>query len=166
MRVMVVALLAFASGCSQPETTPAQREADVEKAIAEVEAAQTPPPDVVTPERITPEDRSRFKLSTGGCSFAVDNPELGSLAILQLNTGFMKFDGAIDRFAPDPGGGEGPVGTSRRYDSGRHSLQVDYPEGIGTEQGSETMRYLARITLLDGRDREVYVAEGFAFCGS
>ena len=166
MRRCVIGLVALAlAGCGEPEMTPAQREADVERAIAEVEAAQTPPPDVVTPERITEAERARLAMSESGCSFAVNNPELGAQAILQLNVGYMKFAGALERFAPDAGAADGPAGTSTRYDGGRHALTVSYDTTAATRAAGDGLSVPTRITLQDGRKRTVYVAEGTSLCG-
>lgn len=161
-----VVLFAMAiAACGAEEKSPAEREADVERAIAEVEAAQTPPPDVVAPQRITAEERARFGLSQGGCSFAVNNPELGAQAILQMNVGYMKFDGAMERFAPDAGSGDGPAGTSTQYDGGRHGLSIRFDIAAMQKAGGDLVTVPAQITLQDGRRRTVYVAEGTALCG-
>lgn len=153
------------AACEEEAKSPAQRDADEERAIAEVEAAQTPPPDVVAPQRITADERARFGLSEGGCSFAVNNPELGAQAILQMNVGYMKFDGVMERFAPDAGSGGGPAGTSTQYDGGSHGLLVRFDAAAAQKAGGEMVSMPAQITLQDGRRRTVYVAEGTALCG-
>lgn len=153
------------TGCGEEAQTPAQKEAEIERAIAEVEAAQTPPPDVVAPQRITEEERVRLNLSEGGCSFAVNNPELGAQAILQMNVGYMKFDGDMERFAPDAGSGGGPAGTSTQYDGGSHGLLVRFDTAATQKVGGDQVTMPAQITLQDGRKRTVYVAEGTALCG-
>lgn len=162
---VTVALAALLTGCGEPEKTPAQQELDDERAIAEVEAAQTPPPDVVTPQRITAEERQRYNLSDSGCAFAVNNPELGAQAIMQMNVGYMKFDGVMERFAPDAGAADGPAGTSTQYDGGRHGLIVRFDTDKAAKAGGDAVSVPTRITLQDGRDRTVYVAEGTALCG-
>ena len=159
------AVLALVSGCADKQKSRAQKEVDDERAIAEVEAAQTPPPDVVTPQRITDAERARYKLSDTGCSFAVNNPEIGAQAILQLNVGYMKFDGTMERFAPDAGSEGGPAGTSTKYDGGTHALLVRFDSTKASKSGSEGISVPTRITLQDGRKRTVYVAEGTAICG-
>ncbi|WP_375290364.1 hypothetical protein [Qipengyuania sp.] len=163
---IAAACAAGLSGCSEQEPSEPQQQADIDKAVAEVEAAQTPPPDVVTPQRITSDQRERYKFSPNGCDFAVNAPELGALAILQLNVGYMQFEGEIERFAPDAGAGEGPFGTSLRYNSGRHVLRIEYVNAQGKPQGSQATSYPARLELQDGRDRTVYVAEGVALCST
>ena len=163
--MMVVLMVGVLAGCADKEKSRAERNADAERAIAEVEAAQTPPPDVVTPQRITDAERERYKFSEGGCAFAVNNPELGAQAILQMNVGYMKFDGAIERFAPDAGSGGGPAGTSTKYDGGSHGLVVAFDQSKAVKAGGESVSVPARITLQDGRKRTVYVAEGTALCG-
>ena len=163
LAIGAVALLL--AGCGEEVKTPAQQDADDERAIAEVEAAQTPPPDVVAPERITAEDRARLNLGDTGCSFAVNNPEVGAQAILQMNVGYMKFDGSMERFAPDAGSGGGPAGTSTRYDGGSHGLVVSFDARAAEKAGGEMVSMPARLTLQDGRRRTVYVAEGTALCG-
>lgn len=165
-RVLTIGVAAaLLAGCGEEPRSQAQREADDEKAIAEVEAAQTPPPDVVAPERITVAERERYKLSEGGCSFAVNNPELGAQAILLMNVGYMKFDGVMERFAPDAGSGDGPSGTSTQYDGGRHGLQVRFDTAAAAKAGGDMVTMPAQITLQDGRKRTVYVAEGTVLCG-
>ena len=152
------------AGCGEEPKSPGQEAAEAERAIAEVEAAQTPPPDVVAPERITAKERARYALSESGCSFAVNNPELGAQAILQMNVGYMKFDGAMERFAPDAGSGGGPAGTSTRYDGGSHGLIVRFDSKESEKAGGDMVTMPARITLQDGRRRTVYVAEGTVLC--
>lgn len=159
-----IAVLALLSGCDKQEKSPAQQARDDERAIAEVEAAQTPPPDVVTPERITDDERARYKLSDSGCSFAVNNPEIGAQAILQMNVGYMKISGEMERFAPDAGSGDGPAGTSGKYDGGRHALLVRYDTANADRADGDRISVPTRITLQDGRGRTVYVAEGTALC--
>lgn len=159
------AVATLLAGCGEEVKSQAQQDAEDERAIAEVEAAQTPPPDVVAPERITDEERARFNLSEGGCSFAVNNPEVGAQAILQMNVGYMKFDSEMERFAPDAGSGGGPAGTSTRYDGDSHGLIVAFDTGAAEKVGGDAVSMPARITLQDGRRRTVYVAEGTALCG-
>lgn len=161
----VAATAVLLAGCADKEKTAAQKEVDAERAIAEVEAAQTPPPDVVTPERITPQERVKYKLSDSGCAFAVHNPELGAQAIMQMNVGYMKFDGDLERFAPDAGAGGGPAGTSTKYDGGTHALLVKFETARAQNQGGEGTSIPTQITLQDGRGRTVYVAEGTSLCG-
>lgn len=165
MRGVILMTVALVAGCGETGKSAAQRERDDEKAIAEVEAAQTPPPDVVAPQRITDEERARYQLSDSGCAFAVNNPELGAQAILQMNVGYMKFDGAMERFAPDAGAGDGPAGTSTRYDGGRHGLSVSFDQAQAAKAAGDTISVPTRITLQDGRKRTVYVAEGTSLCG-
>lgn len=162
--LLPVCVFALAA-CAPEERTLAQQEADAERAIAEVEAAQTPPPDVVTPERITAEERTRFGLSDRGCAFAVNNPELGAQAILQMNVGYLKLDGEMERFAPDAGAGDGPAGTSTRYDGDSHGVEVRFDTSRAAQASSERVSVPTRITLQDGRGRTVYVADGTALCG-
>jgi hypothetical protein len=164
--VMVLGVAAgLLLGCSETQKSRAQQEIDDERAIAEVEAAQTPPPDVVTPQRITAEERARYKLSESGCAFAVSNPELGAQAILQMNVGYMKFDGTMERFAPDAGASDGPAGTSTKYDGGRHGLGVRFDQAKAETAAGSSLSVPTQITLQDGRGRTVYVAEGTSLCG-
>lgn len=166
MRGMIVAAAAvLLGGCGEAEKSGAQQAIEDERAIAEVEAAQTPPPDVVTPQRITDEERARFQLSDSGCVFAVSNPELGAQAILQMNVGYMKFDGSMERFAPDAGAADGPAGTSTRYDGGRHGVLVRFDQARTVKAAGGSVSVPTQITLQDGRDRTVYVAEGTSLCG-
>lgn len=163
---LIVALGAILlSGCGNEGKSVADQAMSDERAIAEVEAAQTPPPDVVSPERITEEERARYKLAEGGCAFAVNNPELGAQAIMQMNVGYMKFDGDLERFAPDAGSSDGPAGTSGKYDGGTHGLLVDYRTSASEATDGGRVTVPTTITLRDGRGRTVYVAEGTSLCG-
>lgn len=166
MRSWIGAVIAAASlaACGEPDGSAAQREMDAEKAIAEVEAAQTPPPDVVTPERITDDERQRFGLSDTGCAFAVNHPEVGAQAILQLNVGYLKFDGGMERFAPDAGSSDGPSGTKTRYDGDSHSLIARFDSDLAAKGPGGVLTIPTQIRLQDGRDRTVYVAEGTSLC--
>lgn len=165
-RLVMVALAAvLLAACAEEQKSRAQQEVEDEKAIAEVEAAQTPPPDVVTPQRITAEERARYKLSESGCAFAVNSPEVGAQAILQMNVGYMKFDGVMERFAPDAGASGGPAGTSSRYTGGRHGLSVRFDQAKAEKAAGGSLSVPTQITLQDGRDRTVYVAEGTSLCG-
>lgn len=157
-------LIVLLAGCEEPKKSAAEQQIDAERAVAEVEAAQTPPPDVVAPERITDAERVRFGLSDGGCAFAVNNPEIGAQAILQMNVGYMKLDGEMARFAPDAGASDGPSGTSTRYDGGSHGIVVDFETARAEAAGGDRLSVPARITLQDGRGRTVYVADGTALC--
>ena len=167
MRGLVIAAvaMAFLAGCGETAKSRAQQEIDDEKAIAEVEAAQTPPPDVVTPERITDDERERYRLSDSGCAFAVNNPEVGAHAILQINVGYMKLDGEMERLAPDAGAADGPAGTKTRYDGGSHALLVRFDTAKASKAGGDAVSIPSQITLQDGRGRTVYVAEGTSLCG-
>lgn len=165
MRGILVVAAVLVSACAEEKKSLAEQDAEDERAIAEVEAAQTPPPDVVTPERITDEERARYKLSESGCAFAVNNPELGAQAILQMNVGYMKFDGAMERFAPDAGAADGPAGTSTKYDGGRHGLIVRFDTEGAAKAGGDVLSVPTQITLQDSRRRTVYVAEGTSLCG-
>lgn len=162
--ILAIGIVALLAGCASDKRTDAQRDADDERAIAEVEAAQTPPPDVVSPERITAEERERYGLSDGGCSFAVNNPELGAQAILLMNVGYMKFGGTMERFAPDSGSGGGPAGTSTKYDGGSHGLVVRFDTAAANKTAPDMMNVPTQITLQDGRGRSVYVADGTSLC--
>lgn len=163
--MMAVAAAVLLTACGEVPKSRAQQEVEDERAIAEVEAAQTPPPDVVTPQRITAEERARYNLSDSGCAFAVNNPEIGAQAILQMNVGYMKFDGAMERFAPDAGAADGPAGTSTRYDGGRHGLEVRFDQDKTAKTAGDSVSVPTQITLQDGRGRIVYVAEGTSLCG-
>lgn len=167
MKVRTIVALAaiMASGCQKEGESLADKARSDEAAIAEVEAAQTPPPDVVTPQRISEDERARYKLADGGCAFAVNNPELGAQAILQMNVGYMKFESEMERFAPDAGSGGGPAGTSRKYDGGRHALLIAYDAASSQPVDGNRVIIPTKITIQDGRGRTVYVAEGTSLCG-
>ena len=153
------------AACGSEPTPEEQAKIDA-KAIAEVEANQTPPPDVVSPQILTNDDFETHAISGLGCSFAPSGGGDDPVAVTLVRYGFMKIDDAVERFAPDAGSAESAFGTRVKYDSGRHSMRLELDDGDGEAVGTETVVHDARLIVKDGRDRTVYEARGEAFCGA
>lgn len=159
-----VAVLALA-GCGENISPEEQARRDAQ-AVAEVRATQIAPPVPVTLQPIGFADIEEQGMIGLGCSFLAENGGNEAVAITMGNAAFAKRGGKVMRLAPDRGSAENPVGTQAKYDGREFSLQLDLLEEEGEQVGMETMGYDARLTLIDGRDRVLYRADGTAQCGA
>lgn len=165
MRFFVVGAVVALAACGSDVTPEEQTRLD-EKAIAEVEASQIPPADLVEPQTLSQTDFEEHDMYGVGCGFVPEGGGEDPIAVTFLDDAYMKIDDSIERFAPDPGSTESVFGTRVRFDGARHSMQLDLTDREGEQVGMETMAHDARLTMRDGRDRVVYEARGKATCGS
>lgn len=156
--------LALAS-CGERELSPAEQAELDEEAIAQVEAAQKPPPAPLSPQAIRYPDIERHEIYGASCAFVPDGGGVGAIAIAMREAGYMKLEGDIERFAPDPGSSELPLGTRSKYVGGAWSFQLELT-GDASQTGSETFEHRARFTVRNDRDQIAYEAEGLAQCGT
>ncbi|NVD43759.1 hypothetical protein [Qipengyuania atrilutea] len=157
------------TACSEREPTAeetAQKAAEDAADIAAVEAAQTPPAESVAPQRILYEDIEANDMYGASCAFIPEGSSDRPIALALADSGFMKIDGDIERFAPDMGSAESAFGSRTRYDGRRLSFMIDIAEGDGRQIGIETVEHQANFTVRDGRNETVYRAVGTAQCGS
>ncbi len=172
MRKAVLFLPLLLMACSEPELTPEQQEAAEERAIAAVEAAQTIPPEPVTPEPILFADIERYDLFGAGCSFMpggrpAEAPDgAGVLALTSKGGAYIKIESELHRLAPDVGSPELPLGTRGKYDGREFALILDIAAEEGAPSGMETIDFPARLVLRNARDQTVYAETGIAQCGS
>lgn len=172
MRKAVLFLPLLLIACGEPELSPEQREAAEERAIAAVEAAQTIPPEPVTPQPIAFADIERYGLFGAGCSFMpggkpAQTPNgAGALALTSERGAYVKIEGELHRLAPDAGSPELPLGTRGKYDGKEFSMILDIAGEEGEPSGMETIDYPARFVLRNARDQTVYAETGIAQCGS
>ncbi|MXO73826.1 hypothetical protein GRI40_01130 [Altererythrobacter aerius] len=158
--------LLMLSACAEEEgPSPAEKARMNEAAVAEVKAAQVPPPTPVTPDTIGFADVEQYDLFGAGCNFALADSGT-PVALLQPERGYMKIDGKLVPFAPDAGSDVLPLGTRSRYTGAAWSLILDLSSAEGKQSGMETVDYPARFVLRNDRDQIVYQASGIAQCGS
>ena len=164
---MIGLMLAAASvaSCSEEMSPEEQRTADAAD-IAAVEALQTPPPQPIVPQPIGYPDIEKHNLYGAGCSFAPEGGGLGAIALAQTKAGYMKIDNAIQRFAPDVGSAEMPLGTRAKYDGTSNSFRLSLLDEKGKQSGMETVDFKAHLVVRNSSDAIVYEADGIAQCGS
>lgn len=165
-KALPVVFLTLLTACGEPGPTAEEQARLDAQAIAEVEAAQVPPPEMLAPQTMDFADFERHGILGVGCSFAPAGGGEDPIAVAMTDAAYMKIDGAIDQFASDAGSAQSAYGTWTGYDSGSHSMQLELLDGEGKQVGMETIEHEARLTLRDGRDRVVYDAEGTALCGA
>lgn len=164
MRYLVcVAVLALA-GCGENLSPEEQAREDAQD-VAEVRAAQIAPPVPITLQPIGFADIEAQGMIGMGCSFLAEGGS-EALAITMGDAAFAKRGDEVMRLAPDRGSAENPLGTQVKYDGRAFSMELDLRDSEGEQVGIETMRYDARLTLTDGRDRVLYRADGTAQCGA
>lgn len=168
MRIaLVLTGLSLLAACGEPELSPQEQERRDAAAVAEVEAAQTPPAMPIDPQAISFADIERENLFGAGCAFLTGAGGGDPIVLTQRGEGYMKLDGAIVRFAADPGSDDLPLGTRRKYTGGEYAFEVIMDPGSGSQSGMETVDYPgSRLTVRDGRSRTVFQADGLVQCGS
>ena len=154
----------FLAGCGS-ETSPDDRTAADDRAVAMVEAANkaAPPVQLVTPEPILLPDIERYDLLGETCSYA-PGTSLGARVIAREADAFMKIDGDIERFAADPGSRELPMHTRSVYNSKGYSLVLSLKEDTGEDE--QRTSYEGSVTLRDAHGRIVYEGVGEAQCAA
>lgn len=161
MRLAIPLLILALAACSSEPT-----EEEIAADVAEVEANQEPPPEQFEPQAIVFADVEKNDLFGAGCNFMPDGSGEGSIAIAMAETGYMKRDGEILRFAADAGSAELPYLARRKYDGLVYSFALDIDEKSGMPSGDETTDYSGSLTVVDGENREVYASTGIVQCGA
>ena len=161
MRIAIPTLLLALAACSS-EPDEAERQADV----AEVEANQEAPAEVLELQPILYPDIEKNDLYGAGCSFAPDGGGLGAVALGLADEGYLKRNGEIVRLAADKGSDELPYLARRKYDGTDYSFTLDLDRESGAPTGDETSDYSGTLTVRDGKDRVVYSSTGIAQCGA
>lgn len=136
------------------------------QAVAEVEAHQDPPPEVLTPEIIKYPDMEKHEIYGAGCSFVPEGGGLGAIAIGMADEGYMKLGGEILVFAADKGSPELPYLARQKYDGLKYSFTLQLEQGNPANEGKEVVDFPARLTVNDGGGRAVYQSAGMAQCGA
>ncbi|MEZ5682509.1 MAG: hypothetical protein R3E14_14565 [Erythrobacter sp.] len=161
MRIAISLVLLSLAACSS-EPNEAERKA----AVAEVEANQEAPAEVLEPRPILYPDIEKNGLYGAGCSFAPDGGGLGAVALAMADEGYMKRGEEILQFAADKGSDELPYLARRKYDGKDYSFSLDLDRDSEAPSGEETSDYSGTLTVRDGKDRVVYSATGIVQCGA
>lgn len=166
-RAAVLAMLVGAGGlgaCSgEPElSAEEQARADAES-VAEIVAANTPPPDRPELQPIAFDDIRQNDLFGPNCSFFERDVET-PVAIAGGTIGALKLEGNVVRFAPDAGSEEGPNGTRRKYDGREVSFELAIDRDESTPLNKEALEAPASLLVRDGYNRVVYRHQGSAMC--
>lgn len=166
MRIAIL-LLAPSLGLAACNDEPSKEQQEIrdQADVAAVEALQKAPPKPIDPDPIRYPDIEKNKLYGASCAFAPEGGGLGAIALAMADAGYMKIDGAIQRFAPDPGSKEQPLGTRAKYDGRSYSFTLALGAGEGRQSGYETSDFSATLTVRNSGDEVVYQSEGIAQCG-
>ncbi len=165
MRAAILCLLPLALTACGSGLTPEEQRSRDDADIASVEALQEPQLVQLDPEPIRYPDIERENLYGAGCAFAPKGGGLGAIALAKASAGYMKIDGEIIHFAPDPGSAELPLGARHKYTSETYSFTLKLSEAEGVATGPETSNFAASLTVSDAKDRTVFDAQGIAQCG-
>ena len=157
-----MALLLTLAACA-PQKTAAEKRAEDDRAIAQVNAAQEikPPPKPIDPQPILFADIQKFDLFGAGCAFAPGN-SMGAVLLTRGKVATLLLDGRPLRFASDPGSVKLPLDTFSRYVSKELALSLTR---TGDETGEAT-RWAGHLVVTDPYDQVVYEADGLVQCGA
>ncbi len=158
---MVFALL-FLAACA-PEPTAAERRAADDRAIAQVNAAQTakPPPQMIAPQAILFGDIQKYDLFGAGCAFAPGD-SMGAVLLTRNKTAYIKIEDGLFRFASDPGSAKLPLDTFSRYVGKEMALSLTRADG----GAGEAARWAGHLVVTDAFDQVIYEADGQVQCGA
>ena len=157
-----MALLLTLAACA-PQKTAAEKRAQDDRAIAQVNAAQEikPPPKPIDPQPILFADIQKFDLFGAGCTFAPGN-SMGAVLLTRAKVATLLLDGHPVRFASDPGSVKLPLDTFSRYVGKELALSLTRS---GDEAGEAT-RWAAHLVVTDPLDQVIYEADGQVQCGA
>lgn len=164
MRWIIAAAPFVLAACG--EMTPAEEEAAREAAVAEVEANQEPPPELLKLDPIRFADIEKYNLYGAGCNFSPDGDASAPVALAQADAGYLIRRGELQKLASDKGSAEKPYMSYRKYDGLEYSFTLDFDEANGRQSGYETMDYDGTLTVRDGSDNVLYTAKGLVQCGA
>lgn len=163
----VIAIMAIATGlasCGDDPELSAEEQARADaKSVAEILAANTPPPDRPDLQLIAFDDVRRNDLFGPNCSFFERDVET-PVAIAGDEIGALKLEGNVVRFAPDAGSAEGPKGTRRKYDGREVSFELAINRDESVSLNKDAVEAPASLLVRDGYDRVVYRQQGSAIC--
>lgn len=159
---LALGLLALLAGCGR-EPTAAEKHAAEDRAIAQVNAAQTakPPPQTIAPQAILFADIQKYDLFGGGCAFAPGG-SMGAVLLTRAKAAYMKVEDGMVRFASDPGSAKLPLDTFSRYVGKEMALSLTRAGG----DAGEATRWAGHLVVTDAFDQVIYEADGQVQCGA
>jgi hypothetical protein len=167
LRIPVLAAVLVCAACDA-ELSPEEKQAQAERDIAMVEAANNalPPLRPVTPDPILYPDMEQHDLYGQACNYA-PGTSLGTRVIAREGDAFVKIDGDVIRLAADPGSRELPAQSRSLYDGREYSLRLAIEgEGEPAAANSGVSEYQGTVSLRDRWGRVVYDGVGLAQCGA
>ena len=155
-------LLLLLAACS-PEKSAAEKRAEDDRAIAQVNAAQQfkPPPKPIEPQPILFGDIQKYDLFGAGCAFAPGD-SMGAVLLTRDKVAYLLLDGRPVRFASDPGSTKLPLGTFSRYVGKERALSLTRTD----DAAGEATRWAGHLVVTDPYDQVVYEADGRVQCGA
>jgi hypothetical protein len=150
-RVLIIPLGLLAACHASPEQKAAENQRDV--ALVKQANQSLPPLEEVVPEPLTAADIERYDLVGQQCAYA-PGTSLGTLVVAREADAFAKIDGAVERFAADPGSRALPEHSRSLYSSKTYSLRVDL-SGAGTPGANGKAQYEGTVELRDAHGRVV-----------
>jgi hypothetical protein len=158
--VRALGLLALLAACGHQQTA-AEKRAEEDRAIAQVNAAQNskPPPKPITPQPILFGDIQKYNLFGPGCAFAPGG-SMGAVLLTRAKVAYIKLQDHPVRFASDPGSTKLPLDTVSRYIGKELELSLTR----ANESGDDT-RWAGHLVVTDPFDQVVYQADGQVQCG-
>ena len=159
---LTLALLATLAACA-PGQSAAEKRAEEDRAIAQVEAAQDskPPLEMIAPQPILFADIQKHKLFGAGCAFA-PGASMGAVLLTRAKAAYLKLDDRPLRFASDPGSAKLPLDTVSRYVGKEMALSLTRTAG----EAIEATRWPGHLVVTDPFDRVIYEADGQVQCGA
>ena len=146
-----------------PGQTAAEKRAEEDRAIAQVNAAQTakPPPQTIAPQPILFADIQQHKLFGAGCAFAPGG-SMGAVLLTRAKVAYIKLDDRPVRFASDPGSAKLPLDTFSRYVGKEMALSLTRSTG----DADQATRWAGHLVVTDPLDQVIYEADGQVQCGA
>jgi hypothetical protein len=162
---IAIALVLLAA-CA-PHKSAAEKRAEEDRAIAQVNAAQSakPPVTKIAPQPILFADIQKYDLFGAGCAFAPGG-SMGAVLLTRAKSGTMKIADKMVRFASDPGSTKLPLDTVSRYVGKEMALSLTHTDSPGTRASDELIRWPGHLVVTDPFDRVVYEADGQVECGA
>ena len=160
--LLALGLLTLLTACA-PQKSAAEKRAEDDRAIAQVNAAQEikPPPKPIDPQAILFGDIQKFDLFGAGCAFAPGD-SMGAVLLTRDKVAYLLLNSRPVRFASDPGSTKLPLGTFSRYVGKELALSLTR---TGDEAGEAT-RWAGHVVVTDPYDQVVYQADGQVQCGA
>ena len=158
----IVAAVLLLAACA-PGQTAAEKRAEEDRAIAQVEAAQDskPPQQMIAPQPILFADIQKHKLFGAGCAFAPGN-SMGAVLLTRAKVAYLKLDERPLRFASDPGSTKLPLDTVSRYVGKEMALSLTRAADVAPD----AIRWSGHLVVTDPFDQVVYEADGYVQCAA